>query len=72
VVRRSPGACRRSAFESEGCQFEFFDECVDNPHRIIFSDKVIETFRQECRLTALRTFDKSPHLRLSIQQVDSV
>jgi hypothetical protein len=46
VVRRLAGARRRGSFESEGCQFEFFDECVNNPHSVVFSDEVIETLWQ--------------------------
>ncbi|MGF6446454.1 hypothetical protein QF002_007330 [Paraburkholderia youngii] len=72
VVRRSTSDCRRGAFKSQRNQLEFFNECVDDPDGIVFCNKVIETLRQQRCLIAVRTFDKSPHLRLSRQQVDLV
>ncbi|MDR9230292.1 hypothetical protein FEP08_05873 [Burkholderia multivorans] len=65
MVRGAACDCWRGPVKSQGGQLEFVYKCVDYPDGIVFGDEVFETFRQQRCLIAVRTFDKSPHLRLA-------
>jgi hypothetical protein len=62
----------QSLWTSRYCRLLFLNKRVNNPDGIVVCDQVIETFWQRRRLVTVRTFDKSPHLRLAYQQVNSV
>ena len=47
--------------EAQLLQIERVDKRIDHAHGITLIDPVIQTLRQQCRLTAINPFDKSLH-----------
>ena len=57
VIPGPPGGGRPDVLEAQLCQFERIDEGIDRANRIALLDPVIEAFRQQRRLTAIRAFN---------------
>jgi hypothetical protein len=61
MVRRSAGRCRINAIEPEGAQFQRIHEHIDRANRIALVDPIIEAFRQQRRLLAIRPLNETLH-----------
>jgi len=61
MVSRATSYCRIGAFEAENTQIQFVDECIDDAHRVVFADIVIQAFRQQHALMSVCAFDESLH-----------
>lgn len=61
VVCGPPRQSRIGAFEPQRKKVEFFDEGIDDAHRIVFTDEVVEALGQQGDLLAGLAFDKSLH-----------
>ena len=61
MVRRSAGQRRLGAVEPELLQVELFDVRVDHPHRVVFSDVVVEALREQGDLASVGSLDESLH-----------
>jgi len=55
--------CRRwcDAIEAHRFKFELFDEGLDDPHRVILGNEVIQAFGQQRYLLAVFAFYESLH-----------
>ena len=45
VIRRSTRVRGFNALKAKSLQIEFFDECIDYSHRVVFGNVVVQTFR---------------------------
>ena len=52
--------CR--AFEAQSLQIELVDERIDDPHRVVFTDVVVETLGQQGDLASVLSLDESLHV----------
>ncbi|MDR6539208.1 hypothetical protein J2739_005004 [Variovorax soli] len=43
-------------------QMQFLDEGIDNSHRVVFADIVVEALRQQSDLLSVLAFDESLHV----------
>ena len=57
-------ACRRGlcAFEAQRLKVELVDERIDDTHRVVFSDVVIEALGQQGDLASVLSLDESLHV----------
>jgi hypothetical protein len=55
------GRCRIDAIEPEVAEFQRIDEHIDRAHRIALVDPIIEAFRQQRRLLAIRPLNETLH-----------
>jgi hypothetical protein len=61
MVRRPAGRRRINAIEPEVAQFQRIHEHIDRANRIALVDPIIEAFRQQRRLLAIRPLNETPH-----------
>ena len=61
MIGRPPGFRRLDPFEPELGQIEPIGECVDHANRIVLVDPVLQAFRKQRALPAIRTLNKAPH-----------
>ena len=61
VVGRPPCRCRLDAFEAEIGQIERVDKAINHTNGIALLDRLIETFRQQRRLSAIGTLNEALH-----------
>jgi hypothetical protein len=61
VVRRPAGKGWLRAGEPKFFQIELFDVGVDDPHRVVFSDVVVEALREQGDLASALFLDESLH-----------
>src|SRR6202040_1347395 len=61
VIRGPAGRCRIDAIEPEVAEFQRLDEHIDRPNRIALVDPIIEAFRQQRRLLAIRPLNETLH-----------
>src|SRR6266853_1943373 len=61
MVRRTAGRRRINAIKSEVAQFQRIHEHIDRANRIALVDPIIEAFRQQRRLLAIRPLNETPH-----------
>jgi hypothetical protein len=61
MVRRPAGRRRIYAIEPKVAQFQRIDEHIDRANRIALVDPIIEAFRQQRRLLAIRPLNKTLH-----------
>ena len=61
MIRRPAGRCRINAIEPEVAQFQRIHEHIDRANRIALVDPIIEAFRQQRRLLAIRPFNETLH-----------
>ncbi len=59
MIARSSRPARRGALETKLEQLERVNEDIDHPNRIVRVDPVFQIFREQCRLVAIHTLDKS-------------
>ena len=59
MVRRPAGRCRINAIEPEVAQFQRIHEHIDRANRIALVDPIIEAFRQQPRLLAIRPLERN-------------
>ena len=64
MIRRATRRRRIDAIEPEIAQIERVDEHIDRANRIAFVDPVIEAFRQQRHLPAIRPLHECRHPRL--------
>lgn len=69
MVRRPTGGSWVRAFEAECLKIEFLDEDIDHSHRVVFTDIVIKTFRQQRNLLPVFAFDESLHRAPRLERV---
>ena len=62
VVRGSTGGCRIDAFKTQCMKIQFFDEGIDNSHRVVFADIVVKALWQQSDLLSILAFDESLHV----------
>jgi hypothetical protein len=68
MVRRPAGRCRIDLIEPEVAEFQRIDEHIDRANRIALADPIIEAFRQQRRLLAIRPLNETaarPHQALT-------
>ena len=61
MVRRPAGRCRIDAIKPEVAEFQSIDEHIDRANRIALVDPIIEAFRQQRRLLAIRPLNETLH-----------
>src|SRR6266481_4143526 len=61
MVRRPAGRCRINAIEPEAAQFQRIHEHIDRANRIALVNPIIEAFRQQRRLLAIRPLNETLH-----------
>src|ERR1700694_3342622 len=61
MVRRPAGRCRIDAIEPEVTEFQRIHEHIDRANRIALADPIIEAFRQQRRLLAIRPLNETLH-----------
>src|SRR5471032_3120335 len=61
MVRRPAGRCRIDAIEPEVAEFQRIDEHIDRTNRIALADPIIEAFRKQRRLLAIRPLNETLH-----------
>jgi hypothetical protein len=61
MVRRPAGRRRINAIEPEVAQFQRIHEHIDRANRIALVDPIIEAFRQQRRLLAIRPLNETLH-----------
>ena len=54
---------RLNVDEAKRIEIEPVDKRVDSPHRVVLSNVVFQTLRQQRDLGSLLAFDESPHAR---------
>jgi len=59
MVRRPAGRCRINAIEPEVAQFQRIHEHIGRANRIALVDPIIEAFRQQRRLLAIRPLNEN-------------
>src|SRR5678815_2625581 len=58
-----PACCRcRCALEAQSLQLELVDERIDDAHRVVFTDVVVETLGQQGDLASVLSLDESLHV----------
>jgi hypothetical protein len=66
MVRRPAGRCRIDPIEPEVAEFQH----IDRASRIALADLIIEAFRQQRRLLAIRPLNETLHQPPAIQQAN--
>ena len=61
MVRRPAGRCRIDPFKAEIAQIQCLNEHIDRTNRIALVDPIIEAFRQQRGLLAIRPLNETPH-----------
>ena len=61
MVRRPARRCRINTIEPEVAQFQRIHEHIDRANRIALVDPIIEAFRQQRRLLAIRPLNETLH-----------
>jgi hypothetical protein len=61
MVRWPAGRCRIDAVKPEVAEFQRIDEHIDRPNRIALVDPIIEAFRQQSGLLAIRPLNETLH-----------
>src|SRR5215467_12889539 len=61
MIGRPPSLCRSDSFEIECTEIERIDKRVDHTNRIILVDPVVQTFRKQSRLSAIRPLNEALH-----------
>src|SRR5665647_2902840 len=61
IRQRPAGRCRIHAIEPEATEFKRIHEHIDRANRIALADPIIEAFRQQHRLLAIRPLNETPH-----------
>src|ERR1035438_1575577 len=61
MIRGPAGRCRIDAIEPEVAEFQRIDEHIDRANRIALADPIIEAFRQQRRLLAIRPLNETLH-----------
>ena len=61
MVRRPTGRCRMNAIEPEIAPFQRIHEHINRANRIALVDLIIEAFRQQRRLLAIRPLNETLH-----------
>ena len=61
MIRRPAGRCRIDAVKPEVAQFQRIHEHIDRANRIALVDPIIEAFRQQRRLLAIRPLNETLH-----------
>ena len=61
VIRR-PTTCRAiGGLEAQRAQVEGLDECIDDPHRVVLVDVVLQPIREQKPLGSIYSIDESLH-----------
>ena len=61
MICRATGGFRLGALEAQILQIELIDEDVDDSHRIIFRDVLVQALGEQRCLGSVLTFDVSLH-----------
>ena len=61
MIRRPPGCLGSNPVKSQLAQVEFLDKNVNHPNRIVLADPVIQAFRKQRALLAIRPLNEAPH-----------
>src|SRR6516164_1383772 len=62
MIGRPPRRLRINSAKPNLGQIEFLDKGVDRSNRIVFANPVVQAFRKQRSLPAIRAFDKAPHM----------
>ena len=68
MIRGPASRCRVDAIEPEVAEFQRIDKHIDRANSIALADPIIKAFRQQRRLLASRSLNKTPHHPPAIQQ----
>src|SRR5580704_5921914 len=66
MVAGTPGGLGLHPLKPTLLEIQFIDEYVDNPHRVILRNIIVEMFRKQRALTTIFAFDKSLHQSLPL------
>jgi hypothetical protein len=66
MIPGAPGRFRRHSLEPQPRQIQLIDKYIDNPHRVILRNVIVENFWEQRALTSIFAFDKSLHQSLPI------
>src|ERR1700686_30953 len=72
MVCGTPGHFRLHTLEAKLAQFQLIDEYVNDPHRVIFGDIVVQMLGEQGALRTILAFDKSLHRALPLLQRGSL
>ena len=61
MIARAPRPMRRDPLETHIEQLKLIDENIDHSNRVVVADPVLESIREQRRLAAVDTLDKSSH-----------
>src|ERR1017187_9253303 len=61
MIRRAPGCLGIHPIEPKLGQIQCVDKNADDANRIVFADPVLQAFRKQSALNAIRPFDEAPH-----------
>jgi hypothetical protein len=62
MIRRPTSRLGSDPVKSKLGEVEFLDKCVDHPDRIVLADPVLQAFRKQRALPAIRALNEAPHL----------
>ncbi len=61
MIARTPGLRWLGAYESQRVQIKFVHEGIDNAHRVVVGNELIQRFRQQRDLMPILTLDEPWH-----------
>lgn len=61
MVRRPPRRLRLDPVEPELREIKLINEDIDHPSWIVLVDPVLQTFGEQCRLTAIHSINEALH-----------
>jgi hypothetical protein len=61
MIRGPAGSCRIDAIEPEVAQFQRIEEHIARPNGLALVNPIIEAFRQQRRLLAIRPLNETLH-----------
>ncbi len=67
-----PKTCSIDVLKVKLVQIQLIDERVDNPHRVVLGDVVVEAFRQQDDLASVLSLDESLHAAALLRRVASI
>jgi hypothetical protein len=61
MIGRPPSVCRLDPFEPQFSKIERIDKRVNHSNRIVFVDPVVQAFRKQRTLAAIRPLNEALH-----------
>jgi hypothetical protein len=61
IGRQASGCFGHHPVKAQGSQIECIDERIDDAHRVVLTDPVVQAFRKQGGLAAIHAFNKASH-----------